>query len=216
MKKMNLTAAIALSLSAGMMSSSANAALASNAVLNINPGSYFGLDLDGDGQISAQSGTLISQSQGIRVGTAQSITVPPASQPSVIDIWQGSPGTHWTDSPANILSDNGQGTVTLDLSGLNMWDGIQNIFLGSGAWETGFTDGIAQLNCNTDCSFGDSYTLSYFATVPTNDPSDFAGMAYTLQLEGRISAVPVPAAVWLFGSGLLGLAGFLRRRNTTL
>jgi hypothetical protein len=30
---------------------------------------------------------------------------------------------------------------------------------------------------------------------------------------GQVSAVPVPAAVWLFGSGLLGLAGVSRRRK---
>lgn len=29
-----------------------------------------------------------------------------------------------------------------------------------------------------------------------------------------LSAVPVPAAFWLFGSGLLGLVGFARRKNT--
>lgn len=28
-----------------------------------------------------------------------------------------------------------------------------------------------------------------------------------------VSAVPVPAAVWLFGSGLMGLVGFSKRRN---
>jgi hypothetical protein len=28
----------------------------------------------------------------------------------------------------------------------------------------------------------------------------------------KISAVPIPAAVWLFGSGLVGLAGVARRR----
>ena len=28
-----------------------------------------------------------------------------------------------------------------------------------------------------------------------------------------VSAVPVPAAVWLFGSGLIGLAGFARRKK---
>jgi len=28
----------------------------------------------------------------------------------------------------------------------------------------------------------------------------------------EITAVPVPAAVWLFGSGLIGLAGFMRRK----
>lgn len=30
----------------------------------------------------------------------------------------------------------------------------------------------------------------------------------------EVSAVPVPAAVWLFGSGLLGLVGIARRKNT--
>lgn len=36
---------------------------------------------------------------------------------------------------------------------------------------------------------------------------------YTLYLEGNISSVPVPAAAWLFGSGLLALAGIAHRRN---
>ena len=29
-----------------------------------------------------------------------------------------------------------------------------------------------------------------------------------------VSSVPVPAAVWLFGSGLLGLVGLARRKHT--
>ena len=33
------------------------------------------------------------------------------------------------------------------------------------------------------------------------------------ELTYGVSAVPVPAAVWLFGSGLLGLVGVARRRN---
>ena len=32
--------------------------------------------------------------------------------------------------------------------------------------------------------------------------------------SGSISAVPVPAAVWLFGSGLLGMAGIARRQRS--
>jgi len=32
--------------------------------------------------------------------------------------------------------------------------------------------------------------------------------------SGDVSAVPVPAAVWLFGSGLLGLVGVARRKKT--
>lgn len=50
---------------------------------------------------------------------------------------------------------------------------------------------------------------------------DSAG--HILSLAGRgivdpgtgVSAVPVPAAVWLFGSGLVGLIGFARRGKTT-
>lgn len=33
----------------------------------------------------------------------------------------------------------------------------------------------------------------------------------TIYLEGQLSAVPVPAAVWLFGSGLVGLVGVARK-----
>lgn len=33
--------------------------------------------------------------------------------------------------------------------------------------------------------------------------------------DGDIAAVPIPAAVWLFGSGLIGLIGIAQRRRTT-
>ena len=33
--------------------------------------------------------------------------------------------------------------------------------------------------------------------------------------DGDIGAVPVPAAVWLFGSGLIGLIGMARRKKAT-
>jgi hypothetical protein len=35
----------------------------------------------------------------------------------------------------------------------------------------------------------------------------------TLQITGNTASVPLPAAVWLFGSGLLGLFGVARRRT---
>lgn len=41
---------------------------------------------------------------------------------------------------------------------------------------------------------------------------DFYFDQATLNAEA-VSAVPVPAAAWLFGSGLIGLAGFARARN---
>jgi len=64
------------------------------------------------------------------------------------------------------------------------------------------------------CAVGDSYTFDYSATVPTAVPG-FGGFVYDLHLEGTVtSAVPIPAAAWLFGSGLLGLAGIARRKKT--
>ncbi len=34
-------------------------------------------------------------------------------------------------------------------------------------------------------------------------------------VEAHVSPVPVPAAIWLFGSGLIGLIGFSKRRKTS-
>jgi hypothetical protein len=50
-------------------------------------------------------------------------------------------------------------------------------------------------------------------TVMQNGP--FAGDNITFSFEGTVSAsaVPVPAAVWLFGSGLLGLIGVAKRKK---
>jgi hypothetical protein len=36
---------------------------------------------------------------------------------------------------------------------------------------------------------------------------------WSLQGTYALSSVPVPAAAWLFGSGLVGIAGFARRRK---
>lgn len=42
--------------------------------------------------------------------------------------------------------------------------------------------------------------------------SDFASAAFSAMAD--VGVVPVPAAVWLFGSALLGLIGYNRRRKT--
>ena len=33
------------------------------------------------------------------------------------------------------------------------------------------------------------------------------------EIRGQVSTIPIPAAVWLFGSGLLGLVGMARRKK---
>ena len=55
---------------------------------------------------------------------------------------------------------------------------------------------------------GDAYSLDYAATVLAGDPSGFGGTQYFLHYEGIVTVkpVPLPAAVWLLGPGLIGLA----------
>jgi hypothetical protein len=45
-----------------------------------------------------------------------------------------------------------------------------------------------------------------------NNSSSSAVFEYSEVYVSTVSAVPVPAAVWLFGSGLIGLAGIARRK----
>lgn len=59
-------------------------------------------------------------------------------------------------------------------------------------------------------SMGLTGTTFEFMNLNTVDADDFR--FYISSME--VSAVPVPAAVWLFGSGLLGLAGLARRKQS--
>jgi hypothetical protein len=48
----------------------------------------------------------------------------------------------------------------------------------------------------------------------THTQFDGPFLGFTSVVNMQISQVPVPAAVWLFGSGLLGLIGIVRRKKT--
>lgn len=244
MKKLVLSTAIVAALGAGV-STSANAALASNALLNfdagvttclalcsspsvavnsVNSGSYFGMDTNGNGTVASTERTAIAQNDGLIVGTIQAASgshsgAPDSSEsPGIDQPWGffGNTGMHYTASATNVLSASGN-TATLDFSGWGVtWNGIAAINMGGGAWGSN-ANGVADITCAVDCADGDTYTLDYTATVPLGDPSGFGGVKYNLHLVGTIgtavSAVPVPAAVWLFGSGLLGLVGVARRKK---
>ena len=81
---------------------------------------------------------------------------------------------------------------------------------------------------NEQTGFGGTQLMSFIALGET-DVSDLGGAPFItgfsngqwmvdptlgkVSYVGQVSAVPVPAAVWLFGSGLLGLVGISRRRK---
>ena len=77
------------------------------------------------------------------------------------------------------------------------------------AGQTGFGTTLGQLSLGSDDGIGGS----------PMDNGPFSGYNANFDLTTVTvtaitpSAVPVPAAVWLFGSGLLGLAGVARRRK---
>ena len=205
----------------------------------VNGGSWWAFDFNGNGIISAAERTGMQQgTQGLIIGVTQSPTGishagrPDGSEGGAIDAaWNflQNTGMHLT-----VSSVTGSTTAGLNFSGWRMtWAGIPSMPLGGGIQNCGTTtDGICVSSYPTsqdfggtinngsgiatfawDGIYGHAYTLDYTATVPLDDPSGFGGVYYGLHLEGTVQAVPVPAAVWLFGSGLMGLLGLARRQK---
>lgn len=181
----------------------------------IGNGSWFSMEV----QPGVPLHTAIAGFNHLQLGTLQ----PASSWPLLPNIdygWVffGNIGVHQTTTPVTIITDDGAGNVTLDFSGWDMsWNGIPSIPLGSG----GDPEGVANLTCYTDlalltqgnCSGGDEYVLEYSAILPPGDPSGFGSVPYRLHMEGYVNVIPVPAALWLFGSGLIGLIGLARRKK---
>jgi hypothetical protein len=61
-----------------------------------------------------------------------------------------------------------------------------------------------------------AWTLSMNGGGQDNDNKGLFYYAWAVQSgDVAVLATPVPAAVWLFGSGLLGLIGMARRKKAT-
>ena len=211
----------------------AGASVGTNPVTSAT-GSYFGMDMNGDSKIQLSELDMLSQGTtslvlGVTTSAGASHSGPPvAADTNEIDApWAffGNTGSDYLK-----IAVSGSTTSGLNLSGWTVtWNGIPAINMGGGAWQplncsavwmqcTGhtFTNGNAEFTW--DGVSGDpyspyaAYTLNYAATVPAGDPSGFGGVKYYLHLTGFMP-VPIPAAVWLLGSGLIGLAGIAGRRG---
>lgn len=73
-------------------------------------------------------------------------------------------------------------------------------------------DFVTDLKTNKDPFLGSLMPLTAgdYSMLIVSANGDAHSMDYTFSYE--VSAVPVPAAVWLFGSGLVGLAGVARKK----
>lgn len=185
---------------------------------NVVSGSWFGCDCNGNNQITGVEKTALHQgTEGFIIGVVQGTGTPTHSgAPLSTDwnritapyLWYSATAQEYTTSPITGSTETG-----LDFSGFNWpWNGVEDINFGTGAWGAGYTDGIA--NFVWDGVYGHAYTLDYRLTVPAGDPSGISGVQFEYHFEGTVNAVPVPTAAWLFGSGLIGLAGVAQRRKT--
>lgn len=227
MIKTKLASTLALAITSGV-SSNVNAALITDTLLAFNAGyvgcptgtqciypavqgSYFAFDANADGLFQDAEKALLAPGYdgGIIIGRTQlsGISIPEEPLGAGIDspwIFNNGIGWHEISNPISVVNDNGL-TKDLDFSGWNVnWNGVQSA-LG--------INGVATITCETiTCADGELFSLDY--SILVNDPvNSFAGYTYGLHLEGVVSAVPVPSAIWLFGSGLIGLIGFCKRKK---
>ena len=113
------------------------------------------------------------------------------------------------------------GTINSNSGGANSVEGTNPATFG--VWNilntagTAYWDGAGILNYNT---LGTTANLYYMtggggiASKTTNVLEATASLSSSgLTLTGGTVTTPLPAAVWLFGSGLLGLAGVARRKG---
>lgn len=214
-KSMSVFTSAASTLLCAGLPQAADAALVSDAQLLIGAGSYWAIE--------AVPGTFTATPM-----TGHDHLWLGMSQLASIDHWGPPDGTespgidepmrffetttlHQTTSPVTVLSASGN-TATLDFSG---WEWVWHFYshgTATGAWD-GNSDGVAEVVCAVDCGHGDTYVLNYSGVMESGTGSGIGGERYQLHLEGTISAVPLPATVWLFGSGLLGMWGVARRKQ---
>ena len=168
----------------------------------VTSGSFFTMDGNFGAVVEGDLGIVLGTTQPFS-GTAGAPLAPyPGDGTNITAAWSffGNNGTNFSVNDVNATSD-----TAIDMSGWRVaWGEVPEINMGGGA--------AGVMACGT-CDDGAAYTLDYSAVVPPGDPSGFGGVLYAVHLEGTVSQVPVPAAVWLFGSGLMGLVGVARRRK---
>jgi len=103
--------------------------------------------------------------------------------------------------------DNVANTISMDLSSWFMNWNDSDIFAG-----TGKADGVTSLLASGSWDPGTrAFTLTWTSLL-LDGPAPEIGR-WELNGVAAPATVPLPAAVWLFGSGLLGLIGIMKRRN---
>ncbi len=111
----------------------------------------------------------------------------------------------------------------LEINGIGRWK-ISNSLVVE-MWDRGYTPSNMQPFTNMEFIYWDGSAGSDDGSIgdcwveyTSENINDGCGLlaeagGWTFQV-GDVGAVPVPAAIWLFGSGLIGLLGFARRKSS--
>lgn len=157
---------------------------------------------------------------------AGQITVIPGSN-TILGVWDNPVnGPHATDGTnfirANVDLDTASTSVTFSFGipinafGINITDfgdvnpGGRLLFTNDAG--DSFTVASGALPESNEIFFGLLNTSNNFQSVTFFNENLVDGTGYD---EIYSNAVPIPSAVWLFGSGLLGIIGISRRKNQT-
>lgn len=122
-------------------------------------------------------------------------------------------GQHWT----------ADAVAYFDTTGANNWAGSAGA---DGSWSFNFTLTAGQAAWGTLFEWNMNTNIAVLTVMDCSSGTTCSGVSgYPMQngpfsgsnpiFNGTVSAVPVPAAVWLMGSGLVGLVGVARRRKAS-
>ena len=213
MKKTALAASLAMALGTGAATA---ASVSTGGIFNMC--SQAGLDT---------TGVCVPDAPAINVDTTITGFVDEAAGTWGVASTQLFFGLNWTASNGKLIStagsyqmDTGTGAVTSPGTGVVAADGVMNFNVGAGQvgatidFAYGTTTGIRVINV-WDVNADGSVTG---VGIPGMENGPFPGFnaQFNLTAEGLLTPpaiIPVPAAVWLFGSGLLGLVGVARRKK---
>jgi hypothetical protein len=168
-------------------------------------GASAGVSLDNDGNVYYAAFTTTGDTALVRWTAAQVASV-------VNDLAGGHDDTYLTVDDGEILSllPGGGNGITVDDDG-NVYVTVNDLSTGDGyllMW-----DGTSGAGDNyIAIAEGSMYPYQWLGPLDTDGDSIYGSMAWGAVIT-EITPVPVPAAVWLLASGLLGLVGIRRRRN---
>lgn len=156
------------------------------AVTSVGVNDVFTIDVIGTGFASNVDGGGVNFSFDANVLNVTSISINGS-------VWDFGAGFNSTGAVNNVAG-------TVDGIYVNAWSAVTGDF------------SVASVTFQAIGSGASTLSLSEFALNPWASGGSLINPAYT-DASVIVSAVPAPAAVWLFGSGLIGLIGISKRKT---